>query len=144
MSESQGHVLYSRVIDLPLKNAWDRMRSFGSPPGLTGGSVEITNGKGETEIGAQRTITFAGGQQVRETLVDFDDTTTSFAYVINGVTEGFFPGSLHNYKAWVKFFPIIETDQTFAHWEAKWNGTNVSGTTAAVTGIFKSVLASIQ
>jgi hypothetical protein len=72
---------YEIVLDVPVDKAWRSLRDVGSPHHLFTGV--LTDARIEGDI---RTVTFAGGMEVREQIVDVSESNRRVAYtVIDGV-----------------------------------------------------------
>jgi hypothetical protein len=105
----------SIVLKAPVEAVWGLIRDFnGLPkwaPAVT--SSEIEGGLESDVVGCMRSLRTKGGTHVRERLLTLDDANYTFTY---NFEKPAYP--VRNYIATVRLYPVTQTDETFAEWEA--------------------------
>ena len=109
-------VLRSAVIEAPIESVWDVLRDFNSHsqwhPAIAESTIE--RGQQSDRVSCIRRFRLSDGQELREQLLSVSDLDTSYSYCLLDT-----PIPLFNYVAHVRLFPITDTDETFAEWEAR-------------------------
>lgn len=109
----------SIVIDAPADRVWSTLRNFNSMDWAEGivESLESTNGKGGTEVGAARVVNGA----IHETLQSFDDDSMAFSYSIDEGPDVLASDMLSGYLGKARVTPITSTGQSFVEWSSDWD-----------------------
>ncbi|RBO54740.1 SRPBCC family protein [Rhodovulum sp. BSW8] len=106
----------SAVIPAPIEKVWEILRDFNGLPSWHPAieRSEIEDGRSADAVGAVRSFHLAGGAgHVREKLLSLDDSAFTLSY---SFVKPAFP--VENYIARIALFPVSETGETFALWEA--------------------------
>ena len=108
----------SIIVDAPAGKVWSTLRNFNDMSWGEGivESVESTNGKGGTEVGAKRLVNGA----IAETLQSFDDDGMAFSYSIDDGPEVLASDQVSGYLGTVRVSPITATGQSFVEWSSDW------------------------
>ncbi|WP_414898037.1 SRPBCC family protein [Rhodovulum sp. YEN HP10] len=109
----------SAVIPAPIEKVWDILRDFNGLPSWHPAieRSEIEDGLRADTVGAVRSFHLAGGGgHVREKLLSLDDSAFTLSY---SFVKPAFP--VENYIARIALFPVSETGETFALWEAEFD-----------------------
>jgi uncharacterized protein YndB with AHSA1/START domain len=105
----------SIILKAPVETVWGLIRDFNGLPSWAPGIVrsKIEDGLDADVVGCVRSFHLADGGHVRERLLTLDDAHHTFTY---NFEKPAFP--VKNYIATVRLYPVTQTDQTFAEWEA--------------------------
>lgn len=108
----------SIVINASADHVWSALRNFNNMDWAEGivESVESTNGKAGTEVGAVRLVNGA----IRETLQSFDDDSMAFSYSIDEGPDVLASDMMSGYLGKVRVMPITLTGQSFVEWSSDW------------------------
>lgn len=108
----------SAIINASADQVWSVMRNFNDMDWAEGivESLESTNGKGGTEVGAQRVLNGA----ITETLQSFDDDAMAFSYSIDDGPDVLAADKVAGYVGKVRIAPITASGQAFVEWSSDW------------------------
>lgn len=108
----------STVVNASADEVWAVLRDFYNMDWATGivESVEPANGKSASEIGAVRIINGA----IRETLLELDDRSRTFAYSINDGPDVLAADMVSGYVGRARVAPVTASDQCFVEWASSW------------------------
>jgi len=108
----------SIVINASADQVWSALRNFNDMSWADGivESVESTNGRGGTEMGAQRLVNGA----ITETLQSFDDDAMAFSYSIDDGPEVLSKDQVQGYLGKARVATITATGQGFVEWSSNW------------------------
>lgn len=108
----------SIIIDAPANEVWSTLRNFNDMSWAEGivESLESVNGKGGTEIGAQRLVNGA----ITETLQSFDDDAMTFTYSIDEGPDVLASHMVQGYVGRARVAPITATGKSFVEWSSDW------------------------
>ncbi len=105
----------SIILKAPVEAVWSLVRDFnGLPkwaPPVARSTIE--NGLAADVVGCVRSFHLNDGSHIRERLLMLDDANYCFSY---NFEKPAFP--VKNYIATLRLYPVTNTDQTFAEWEA--------------------------
>jgi len=109
----------SIVIEASADHVWSAIRNFNNMDWAEGivESVESTNGKAGTEVGAVRLLNGA----ISETLQSFDDDSMAFSYSIDEGPDVLASDMVSGYLGKVRVSPITSTGQSFVEWSSDWD-----------------------
>lgn len=105
----------SIVLNAPIQRVWAIVRDFNGLPRWAPAVVSsvIEDGRAADAVGCVRSFHTRDGGHVRERLLMLDDARYRLSY---NFEKPAFPVS--NYVATLRLFPVTQTGQTFADWEA--------------------------
>jgi uncharacterized protein YndB with AHSA1/START domain len=105
----------STILKAPVETVWSLVRDFNALPKWAPGVArsKIEDGLDADVVGCVRSFYTKDGSHVRERLLALDDANTTFTY---NFEKPAFP--VKNYIATLRLYPVTQTDQTFAEWEA--------------------------
>ena len=108
----------SITINASADQVWSTLRDFNNMDWAAGiiESVENLNGKGGTEVGAQRRLNGA----FYETLQSFDDDSRAFSYSIDEGPDAMAKDRMSGYIGKARVAPITATGQSFVEWSSDW------------------------
>ena len=108
----------SIIVNASADQVWSTLRDFNNMDWAEGiiESVESLNGKGGTEVGAQRVINGA----FYETLQSFDDESRAFSYSIDDGPAAMSKRQMSGYVGKARVAPITASDQSFVEWSSDW------------------------
>ncbi|MFN7306316.1 MAG: SRPBCC family protein [Acetobacteraceae bacterium] len=111
-------VVRSTVIAEPVETIWAILRDFNGHDQWHQAVVESTIERGQTadRVGCVRRFRLADGSELREKLLTLSDADMAFSYCLLDT-----PIPLLNYVAHVRLAPITDGDQTFWHWEGRFD-----------------------
>lgn len=109
----------SIVIDAPADRVWSTLRNFNNMDWAEGivESLESTNGKGGTEVGAARVVNGV----IHETLQSFDDDSMAFSYSIDEGPDVLASDMVSGYLGKARVTPITSTGKSFVEWSSDWD-----------------------
>lgn len=109
----------SATVNASADQVWSVLRNFNDMAWAEGivESLESTNGKAGTEIGAQRLLNGA----ITETLQSFDDDARAFSYSIDDGPDVLAADKVAGYIGKVRVAPVTETGQAFVEWSSDWD-----------------------
>lgn len=111
-------VIKSTILDAPVEAAWNLLRDFNGHdewhPAVADSQIE--RGQASDRIGCVRRFHLADGSELREQLLTLSDSDLTFSYCLLDT-----PVPLFNYVAHVRLLPVTDGDQTFWHWESKFD-----------------------
>jgi len=110
----------SVIVNATADKVWSALRNFNDMSWAEGivESVENTNGKGGTEVGAIRVV----NGTIIETLQSFDDDSMAFSYSIDDGPEVLAADQVTGYIGTARVAPITATGQSFVEWSSDWQG----------------------
>ena len=105
----------SIILKAPVETVWSMVRDFNALPNW---AVGVARSKIEDKldpdvVGCVRSFKLGDGTLVRERLLMLDDARYTYSY--NFETPAF---PIKNYLATLRLYPVTQTNQTFAEWEA--------------------------
>ena len=105
----------SIILKAPVETVWSMVRDFNALPNW---AVGVARSKIEDKldpdvVGCVRSFKLGDGTLVRERLLMLDDARYTYSY--NFETPAF---PVKNYLATLRLYPVTQTNQTFAEWEA--------------------------
>ena len=105
----------SIILKAPVETVWSLVRDFNALPKWAPAIAKskIEGGLDADVVGCVRSFHTHDGGHIRERLLMLDDARRSFTY---NFEKPAFP--IRNYIATVRLYPVTQTDQTFAEWEA--------------------------
>jgi uncharacterized protein YndB with AHSA1/START domain len=105
----------STILKAPVATVWSLVRDFNALPKWAPAIArsKIEDGLDADVVGCVRSFHTKDGGHVRERLLMLDDANYAFTY---NFEKPAFP--VKNYIATLRLYPVTETDQTFAEWEA--------------------------
>jgi uncharacterized protein YndB with AHSA1/START domain len=108
----------STILKAPVETVWSLVRDFNALPKWAPGIVKskIEDGLDPDVVGCVRSFHTRDGKHVRERLLALDDANYTFTY---NFEKPAFP--VKNYIATLRLYPVTQTDQTFAEWEASFD-----------------------
>jgi hypothetical protein len=111
-------VVRSTVIAEPVETIWAILRDFNGHDQWHPAVAESTIERGLTadRVGCVRRFRLADGSELRERLLTLSDADMAFSYCLLET-----PIPLLNYVAHVRLAPITDGDQTFWHWESRFD-----------------------
>ena len=111
-------VVRSTVIPEPVETIWAILRDFNGHDQWHPAVAESTIERGQTadRVGCVRRFRLADGSELREKLLTLSDADMAFSYCLLDT-----PIPLLNYVAHVRLAPVTDGDQTFWHWESRFD-----------------------
>jgi uncharacterized protein YndB with AHSA1/START domain len=108
----------STILKAPVETVWGLVRDFNALPKWAPGIVKskIEDGLDSDVVGCVRSFHTKDGGHIRERLLTLDDANYTFTY---NFEKPAFP--VKNYIATLRLYPVTQTDQTFAEWEASFD-----------------------
>jgi len=108
----------SIVLKAPVETVWSLVRDFNGLPKWAPAVArsKIEDGLDSDVVGCVRSFHTRDGGHVRERLLALDDANYTFTY---NFEKPAFP--VGNYVATLRLYPVTQTDQTFAEWEANFD-----------------------
>jgi uncharacterized protein YndB with AHSA1/START domain len=105
----------SIILKAPVEAVWALVRDFNGLPKWAPAVAKskIEGGLDSDVVGCVRSFHTHDGAHVRERLLTLDDANYTFTY---NFEKPAFP--VENYVATLRLYPVTDTDQTFAEWEA--------------------------
>jgi len=105
----------STILKAPVETVWSLVRDFNALPKWAPAIArsKIEDGLDSDVVGCVRSFYTKDGGHIRERLLSLDDANYSFTY---NFEKPAFP--VKNYIATLRLYPVTQTDQTFAEWEA--------------------------
>jgi len=105
----------STILKAPVETVWSLVRDFNALPKWAPAIArsKIEDGLDADVVGCVRSFYTKEGSHVRERLLTLDDANYTFTY---NFEKPAFP--VKNYIAALRLYPVTQTDQTFAEWEA--------------------------
>ncbi len=105
----------SIILNAPVETVWSLVRDFNGLPKWAPpvARSKIENGLASDVVGCVRSFHLQDGTHIRERLLMLDDANYCFSY---NFEKPAFP--VKNYIATLRLYPVTNTDQTFAEWEA--------------------------
>jgi len=105
----------SIILKAPVETVWSLVRDFNALPKWAPGIAKskIEDGLDSDVVGCVRSFHTHDGTHIRERLLTLDDANYTFTY---NFEKPAFP--VKNYIATLRLYPVTQTDQTFAEWEA--------------------------
>ncbi|MEM1286644.1 MAG: SRPBCC family protein [Pseudomonadota bacterium] len=111
-------VVKSTVIDASVEAVWEVLRDFNGHdqwhPAVATSAIE--RNLPSDKVGCVRRFTLADGSELRERLLTLSDVDMAFTYCLEDT-----PIPLLNYVAHVRLLPVTDGDQTFWHWESRFD-----------------------
>jgi hypothetical protein len=111
-------VVKSTIIEAPVETVWGVLRDFNGHdqwhPAVA--DSRIDRGHPSDKVGCVRRFHLADGSELREQLLTLSDADMAFCYCLLET-----PVPLLNYVAHVRLAPVTDTDQTFWHWESRFD-----------------------
>jgi hypothetical protein len=111
-------VVRSTVIAEPVETIWAILRDFNGHDQWHPAVAESAIERGQTadRVGCVRRFRLADGSELREKLLTLSDADMAFSYCLLDT-----PIPLLNYVAHVRLAPVTDGDQTFLHWESRFD-----------------------
>jgi uncharacterized protein YndB with AHSA1/START domain len=108
----------SIILKAPVETVWSLVRDFNGLPGWAPNIArsKIEHGLDADVVGCVRSFHTRDGAHVRERLLSLDDAHYSYSY---NFEKPAFP--VKHYVATLRLYPVTQTDQTFAEWEASFD-----------------------
>lgn len=108
----------STILKAPVETVWSLVRDFNALPKWAPAIArsKIEDGLDSDVVGCVRSFYTKDGTHVRERLLALDDANYTFTY---NFEKPAFP--VRNYIATLRLYPVTQTDQTFAEWEASFD-----------------------
>jgi uncharacterized protein YndB with AHSA1/START domain len=108
----------SIILKAPVQTVWNLVRDFNGLPRWAPAVArsKIEDGLDSDVVGCVRSFHTRDGGHVRERLLALDDANYTFTY---NFEKPAFP--VENYIATLRLYPVTQTDQTFAEWEASFD-----------------------
>ena len=108
----------SIILKAPVETVWSLVRDFNGLPKWAPAVArsKIEDGLDSDVVGCVRSFHTRDGGHVRERLLTLDDANYTFTY---NFEKPAFP--VENYVATLRLYPVTQTDQTFAEWEANFD-----------------------
>ena len=108
----------STILKSPVETVWSLVRDFNALPKWAPAIArsKIEDGLDADVVGCVRSFYTRGGDHIRERLLTLDDANYTFTY---NFEKPAFP--VKNYIATLRLYPVTQTDQTFAEWEASFD-----------------------
>ena len=108
----------SIILKAPVETVWSLVRDFNGLPKWAPAVArsKIEDGLDSDVVGCVRSFHARDGGHVRERLLTLDDANYTFTY---NFEKPAFP--VENYVATLRLYPVTQTDQTFAEWEANFD-----------------------
>ena len=111
-------VVKSTVLAAPADRVWEVLRDFNGHdswhPAVADSVIE--RGQPSDKVGCVRRFHLADGSELREQLLTLSDIDMAFTYCLLDT-----PIPLLNYVAHVRLLPVTDGDQTFWHWESRFD-----------------------
>lgn len=111
-------VVRSTVIAAPVETLWTILRDFNGHdqwhPAVAESAIE--RGLPSDRVGCVRRFRLADGSELRERLLTLSDADMAFSYCLLDT-----PIPLLNYVAHVRLAPVTDGDETFWHWESRFD-----------------------
>lgn len=111
-------IVKSTILDAPIETVWELLRDFNGHdewhPAVADSQIE--RGQASDRIGCVRKFHLEDGSELREQLLTLSDTDLTFSYCLLDT-----PVPLFNYVAHVRLLPVTDGDQTFWHWESRFD-----------------------
>jgi hypothetical protein len=111
-------VVKSTVLNAPIEAVWAVLRDFNGHdqwhPVVADSLIE--RGYPSDKVGCVRKFHLADGSELRELLLTMSDADTAFSYCLLET-----PVPLLNYVAHVRLAPVTDGNQTFWHWESRFD-----------------------
>ena len=111
-------VVRSTVIAAPVETLWAILRDFNGHDQWHPAVAEsvIERGLLADRVGCVRRFRLADGSELRERLLTLSDADMAFSYCLLDT-----PIPLLNYVAHVRLAPVTDGDETFWHWESRFD-----------------------
>jgi hypothetical protein len=111
-------VVRSTVIAAPVETLWAILRDFNGHDQWHPAVAEsvIERGLPADRVGCVRRFRLADGSELRERLLTLSDADMAFSYCLLDT-----PIPLLNYVAHVRLAPVTDGDETFWHWESRFD-----------------------
>ena len=105
----------SIILKAPVETVWSLVRDFNGLPKWAPAIArsKIEGGLDSDVVGCVRSFHTRDGVHIRERLLMLDDANWTFSY---NFEKPAFP--VKNYVATLRLYPVTQTDETFAEWEA--------------------------
>lgn len=105
----------SIILKAPVETVWSLVRDFNGLPRWAPAIAKskIEGGVDADVVGCVRSFHTRDGAHIRERLLSLDDANYTFTY---NFEKPAFP--VKNYIATLRLYPVTQTDQCFAEWEA--------------------------
>lgn len=105
----------SIILKAPVETVWSLVRDFNGLPRWAPAIAKskIEGGLDADVVGCVRSFHTHDGAHIRERLLSLDDANYTFTY---NFEKPAFP--VKNYIATLRLYPVTQTDQCFAEWEA--------------------------
>jgi hypothetical protein len=111
-------VVKSTVLDAPVEEVWELLRDFNGHdewhPAVADSVID--KGQPSDKVGCVRRFHLVDGSELREQLLTLSDADMAFSYCLLET-----PVPLLNYVAHVRLAPVTDGDQTFWHWESRFD-----------------------
>ena len=108
----------SIILKAPIETVWNLVRDFNGLPSWAPAIAKskIEGGLDADVVGCIRSFHTKDGGHIRERLLTLDDARYTFTY---NFEKPAFP--IRNYIATVQLYPVTQSDETFAEWEASFD-----------------------
>ncbi|MEM8811733.1 MAG: SRPBCC family protein [Pseudomonadota bacterium] len=111
-------VVKSTIVDAPVEAVWEILRDFNGHdrwhPAVADSHIE--RGQTSDKVGCVRRFHLADGSELREQLLTLSDLDMAYSYCLLET-----PVPLLNYVSHVRLAPVTDGDQTFWHWECRFD-----------------------
>lgn len=111
-------VVKSTIIAAPVERVWEVLRDFNGHdqwhPAVADSVVE--RNLPSDKVGCVRRFHLADGAELREQLLTLSDADMAFSYCLLDT-----PIPLFNYVAHVRLSPVTDGDETFWHWQSRFD-----------------------
>ena len=106
------------MIEAPVEAVWGVLRDFNGhdkwhPPVA---ESQVERGWTSDRVGCVRRFRLRDGSELRERLLTLSDADLAYSYCLLDT-----PIPLFNYVAHVRLAPVTDGDQTFWHWESRFD-----------------------
>lgn len=111
-------VVKSTILEAPVDRVWEILRDFNGHdrwhPAVADSQIE--RGQPADKVGCVRRFHLQDGAELREQLLTLSDIDFAYSYCLLDT-----PVPLFNYVAHVRLLPVTDGDQTFWHWESRFD-----------------------
>ncbi len=111
-------IVRSTILNTPVEQVWEVLRDFNGHdhwhPAVA--TSQIERGESADQVGCIRRFKLGDGSELREQLLTLSDLEQTYSYCLLDT-----PIPLHNYISHVRLLPVTDGNETFWHWEGRFD-----------------------
>jgi hypothetical protein len=111
-------IVRSTILNTPVEQVWEVLRDFNGHdhwhPAVA--TSQIERGESADQVGCIRRFKLGDGSELREQLLTLSDLEQTYSYCLLDT-----PIPLLNYVSHVRLLPVTDGNETFWHWEGRFD-----------------------